>query len=119
MSTCDTTRAGTGPSVSVHARKSRGRQPSIPELIEALVDPRLSGAACAGRAPMFDDEIPGEIEAEQSRRLSAAAAVCIRCPVRSACRTAASELDHLAGVWAGNLTHPSRLVGRPRKDLSA
>ncbi|WP_238586393.1 WhiB family transcriptional regulator [Rhodococcus rhodochrous] len=68
---------------------------------------------------MFDDDIPGESEAEQSRRLAAASAVCIRCPVRGPCRTAAGELGHPVGVWAGRLTNPSRPVGRSRKELSA
>lgn len=92
----------------------------IPPTLTALVDPRLTGAACTGRAPLFDAELEEESAENRSSRLGAAARICSGCPVLSACRTAAVEQDHPAGVWAGRLrNHNPQGFGRPRKDRSA
>ncbi|QDC16073.1 WhiB family transcriptional regulator [Rhodococcus ruber] len=96
------------------------RLPAIPPRLAALVDPRLTGAACTGRAPMFDAELEEESIENRSSRLAAAARICRGCPVLSACRTAAHEQDHPAGLWAGRLrNHNPQGYGRPRKDRSA
>ena len=100
--------------------RPKSRLPQIPDRLAALVDPRLTGAACAGRAPMFDDELFGETAENRSARLAHAANLCRGCPVRSACRTAAREQDHPTGIWAGtDFTVNRKNPGRPRKDRSA
>ncbi|WP_432793978.1 WhiB family transcriptional regulator [Rhodococcus ruber] len=97
-----------------------GRWPLIGDALTALVDPRLTGAACTGRAPLFDAELEEESAENRSSRLAAAARICSGCPVLSACRTAAREQDHPAGMWAGRLrNHNPQGYGRPRKDRSA
>lgn len=87
----------------------------IPPTLTALVDPRLTGAACTGRAPLFDAELEEESAENRSSRLAAAARLCRGCPVRSACRTAALEQDHPAGMWAGRLRNTAGTPGSPRK----
>ncbi|MFC9833189.1 WhiB family transcriptional regulator [Rhodococcus sp. NPDC127530] len=78
------------------------RKNQLPPLLEALVNPDLEGAACAGRAPWFDDAIDGESDEDRADRLDAARRVCRGCPVRAACHSAAAE--HVStGVWAGRL----------------
>ncbi|MHD0278842.1 WhiB family transcriptional regulator [Rhodococcus aetherivorans] len=97
-----------------------GRWPLITDRLATLVDPRLTGAACAGRAPLFDEHIDGELELDRHARLDAARHICHGCRVQSACRAAALEQDHPAGVWAGRLrNHNPQGFGRPRKDRSA
>lgn len=81
--------------------RAKSRQPQIPDLLTGLVDPRLSGARCAGRSPWFDTEIDGETIEHRSARLAWARTECTRCPVQSACRTAATEQDTPHGMWAG------------------
>ncbi|WP_395704747.1 WhiB family transcriptional regulator [Rhodococcus ruber] len=95
--------------------RAKSRLPRIPGRLAALVDPRLTGAACAGRAPMFDDELFGETTENRSARLTAAARICRGCPVRSACRTAVLEQDRPVGMWAGRLRNTAGTPGRPRK----
>ena len=99
---------------------SKSRLPQIPAQFAGLVDPRLTGARCAGRAPMFDDEVFGETTENRSARLAAAARICRGCPVLSVCRTAAREQDRPTGMWAGtDFTVDRKNPGRPRKDRSA
>lgn len=64
--------------------------PATPDPIAALIDPRLDGAACAGMAPMFDDEIDGESPDSRAVRLA------------RACTVAADE-HQATGLWAGRL----------------
>lgn len=92
--------------------------PTTPASLTALIDPRLHGARCVGRAPMFDAELEEESIENRSSRLAAAARICRGCPVLSACRTAAHEQDHPTGIWAGTLRNPQG-YGRSRKDRSA
>ncbi|AWG98710.1 WhiB family transcriptional regulator [Rhodococcus ruber] len=87
----------------------------IPPTLTALVDPRLTGAACTGRAPLFDAELEEESAENRSSRLAAAARICRGCPVLSACRTAAREQDRPTGMWAGTIRNPHG-YGRPRKE---
>ncbi|WKX00715.1 WhiB family transcriptional regulator [Rhodococcus aetherivorans] len=97
-----------------------GRWPLIGDALTALVDPRLTGAACAGRAPLFDEHIDGELELDRHARLDAARHICHGCPVQSACRVAALEQHHPAGVWAGRLrNHNPQGYAHARKDRSA
>lgn len=87
-------------------------------VLAELVDPRLVGAECAGRAPLFDDQVDGETDDDREYRLGAAARVCQRCPVLALCATASNE--HPArGVWAGQLRNAAGNPGRPRKDQPA
>ncbi|MFD6860547.1 WhiB family transcriptional regulator [Rhodococcus sp. NPDC060090] len=81
-------------------RQPRSKFPAKVDLLERLVDPRLEGARCAGKAPWFDAELPEEEPEHRSSRLSWAANQCRQCPVQAACRVAAVEQDHPRGVWA-------------------
>ncbi|NLE78853.1 MAG: hypothetical protein GX610_04600 [Rhodococcus sp.] len=84
-------------------RKPRSGFPAKVDLLERLVDPRLEGAKCTGRAPIHDHEIDGETPAERGKRLAYARRLCEQCPVRSMCRTAAAEQTTPAGMWGGRL----------------
>jgi WhiB family transcriptional regulator, redox-sensing transcriptional regulator len=75
--------------------------------LRALVDPRLSGAACVGKAPLFDDRLDlgdheSESDEERDARHREARKICRCCPVRPPCGTAAGEHES-AGIWAGYL----------------
>ncbi|MEZ5150702.1 WhiB family transcriptional regulator [Rhodococcus zopfii] len=99
-------------------RRRNPREPHVPDPIAGLIDPRLIGARCAGRAPLFDTELPDELPEHRSARLTWATRECTRCPVQTACRTAVTELDSATGVWAGHLTDPAGTPGRPQKKVS-
>lgn len=88
----------------------------VPDVFAGLVDPRLEGARCAGRSPLFDTEIDGESAESRSARLTWARGQCTACPVASACRTAAVEQDAPHGLWAGRV-HGQR--GRPHREGKA
>lgn len=66
--------------------------------------PDLTGAACKGMAPLFDDHIDGETHEDTQARMVAARAVCARCPILATCRSAADGMDETlkAGMWAGD-----------------
>lgn len=84
----------------------QARFPKIPDLnIPGLVDQRLTGAACAGHAPLFDAAHPGESTEHQQARHHRARAICAGCPIRSNCQEVARQLptDHRTGIWAGQL----------------
>jgi WhiB family redox-sensing transcriptional regulator len=89
------------------------RLPQIPDLLAGLVDPRLSGARCTGRAPWFDTELDDETTEDRSERLAWARAQCVRCPVAASCRAAATEIDYPTGVWAGRIHGLPGAPGRP------
>lgn len=91
-------------------RRQASRLPQIPDPIAALIDDRLVGARCAGKSPWFDAEIDGETAEDRSDRLTWARQQCTRCPVTSACRTAAHEQEHPLGMWGGKV---HGLPGRP------
>ncbi|MCJ0947215.1 WhiB family transcriptional regulator [Rhodococcus sp. ARC_M8] len=76
------------------------------ELLASLVDERLEGALCTRRAPLFDDFIDDESIESRSQRHREARLVCIVCPVRLACDTAAREHDS-TGIWAAHLRAPT------------
>ncbi|MGV0154955.1 WhiB family transcriptional regulator [Rhodococcus sp. GB-02] len=85
-----------------------------------LVDPRLHGAACKGKAPLFDDRLDredhdAEPEKERAERHHQARRICLTCPVRSACELAAK--DHEAsGMWNGRLVSRHQPPRRKAKD---
>jgi WhiB family redox-sensing transcriptional regulator len=84
--------------VTAHGLQVRG----LPEHLDALL-PELGGrAACAGMAPLFDDELPNETVEERQARHHRAIVTCTICPVRPACTAARVELARDAhGIWAG------------------
>ena len=57
-----------------------------------LLGPDLPEAACAGRAPLFDGDIPGETDDDRDYRLGRAAELCDGCPVRAGCASAAAAM---------------------------
>lgn len=96
-------------------RRRNSREPRIPDLIAALVDPRLRGAACTGLPHLFDDWLDdGETREARSYRHAVAVRICTRCPVQAACNTAANEHD-AHGIWSGHLRNDAGTPGRPRK----
>lgn len=72
--------------------------------LAALLGPDLGGAEalCAGLSPWWDSEVPDEDDEQRSDRLSAATAVCTRCPARAPC-LAAGLAQPSSGVWGGEL----------------
>lgn len=64
--------------------------------------PSLAGAACAGKAPLFDARAEGEPQALYLRRYRTAAAICRTCPALDACNEAVreSEPGQCTGIWA-------------------
>jgi WhiB family redox-sensing transcriptional regulator len=75
----------------------------LPSPLAALLGPDLGGrAACAGRAPMFDAELPGETAEQREVRHHRAIDICSTCNVRAACTAARTDLGRdAAGIWAG------------------
>lgn len=65
--------------------------------------PSLSGAACAGMAPLFDARGEGEPRARYLNRVRKAASICETCPVLANCREAvlSSKPSRRTGIWAG------------------
>lgn len=70
----------------------------------------LTRAACRGRAPLFDADVPGETPDQRTDRVADAAALCAGCPARAACAQLATDAPahEVAGVWAGRLHEPAR-----------
>lgn len=70
--------------------------------LDRLLGPGLPGAACRGRAPEFDDEVPGETVRARRVRFAAARSVCTTCPVLSRCGLIATQLHPRlrSGIWA-------------------
>jgi len=86
------------------------------ELLAALAsDVGLDGAACAGRAPLFDLDVDGESSAERDDRHETAQRICGTCSVLKACMSTIATLPpRTDGVWAGHL-----LTGRTRHATKA
>jgi len=78
----------------------------------------LTGAACAGRAPLFDADIDGESSEQRDDRHERARTICRTCSVLNACMSTIATLPRRTdGVWAGVLlTGPTR---QATKALSA
>lgn len=84
-----------------------------------VADPRLAGAACAGRWPVFDLDVHGETPEDREARHHQARAVCRTCTVTAACHHTAQRLDRRAeGVWAGTLRGATNRPGRPKGPTS-
>lgn len=77
--------------------------PRSPVTLHALIDPRLHGASCAGKAPLFDTDVDGETYSHKEYRHHVAARICRICPVRNACADAVAELPSTQrqGIWSG------------------
>lgn len=75
----------------------------IAQELNRLLGPGLPGAACHGRAPLFDAEVNGETPAQRRARQAVAASVCAGCPARARCRAITDELPRRlrGGVWSG------------------
>ncbi len=89
------------------------------DLLAALTsDVGLDGAACAGRAPLFDADIDGETSDERDDRHETAQRICRTCSVLNACMSTIATLPpRTDGVWAGQL-HTGR-TRQANKALSA
>lgn len=88
-----------------------------PPSLSIFADPRLAGAACRGKAPLFDDRLDrgehdAEPEHERAERHHQARKICLTCSVRAECETAATEQES-AGIWNGRNMSPA--LGRPRR----
>lgn len=78
--------------------------------------PKLSGAACVGRAEIFAPAEPDEPDEHVEYRHRHAAAICSTCPALTECREWADSLparDRPPGVLAGVI--PEARPGRPMK----
>lgn len=71
-------------------------------IAEIVSGPSLEGAACAGKAPLFDARADGEPRMAYLNRYRQAAAICRTCPVLQACNQAAhaSPPGQCTGIWA-------------------
>lgn len=74
--------------------------PALAMVLQMLSPVDLDGAACAGRAPEFDDHLDGESDDQRDARHAAAVALCRHCPVIDGCRRVAVALPHASGIWA-------------------
>ncbi len=64
----------------------------------------LAGAACTGRAPMFDADLDGETGEARKARHDRARGLCGDCGVLKVCRASLETLPpETAGIWAGVL----------------
>lgn len=73
--------------------------------LAALADPRLDGAACKGKAPLFDDRGPKETEYNYRHRITEARSYCHACSIRQACAEIIAETSKTrrTGFWAGKM----------------
>ena len=69
-----------------------------------------SRAACAGRQPLHDDDLPGETAEEREARHWRAAEVCRRCVVLAECAAwrEATPVAQRVGVSAGRVRRPAQ-----------
>ncbi len=89
------------------------------ELLAALAsDVGLDGAACRGRAPLFDLDVDGESSDERDERHETAQRICGTCSVLKACTSLVPDLPpRTDGIWAGHLL--TGRTPRPTKVLNA
>ncbi|MGH3825961.1 MAG: WhiB family transcriptional regulator [Pseudonocardiaceae bacterium] len=83
-----------------------GRPTRVPDLARVLLGgPELRGAACAARAPLWDDRVSGrETGRDRTDRHRAAITICHSCPVRVPCLERRLEDPTLgAGVYGGRV----------------
>lgn len=87
-------------SATPHAAAARWSQ--LARMWAAELGPALPGAACAGRAPLFDDVLPGETPDARQERHRLAARTCRACPALAVCRDRLPRLPaRTSGVYAG------------------
>lgn len=72
--------------------------------LASLADPRLDGAACRGKAPLFDPKGPRESSYNFHHRIAEARSYCQACPIRAVCAQLIAETPKTRrhGVWAGH-----------------
>lgn len=92
-------------------RRKIERWPDVHELpaVAALArGPRLDGAACIGRAPLFDVDVHGESPDVRAARHAAARRICTTCPARNDCARIARHIPpaHRQGIYAARLYGP-------------
>lgn len=79
----------------------------IPPSLATILDdaPDLTGAACKGHGPLFDDREKGESSEHFAYRLGHARRLCADCPVARECANYADSLPraHRTGIYAGTL----------------
>jgi WhiB family redox-sensing transcriptional regulator len=92
------------------------RAPKAPPV--AALNPDAHGLPCElNGGEMWFAESPSELER--------AKALCLACPVRTACLAGAVERREPAGVWGGEIFDNGKILprkrprGRPRKDAAA
>lgn len=72
-----------------------------------LAGPAMPGAVCKNRAPLFDDQLPGEDVGACVMRLLKAQTLCRSCPAFTGCAQRRSDLEErdqwVLGVWAGQI----------------
>ena len=75
----------------------------LADVLAGVIDPRLDGAACAGKAPLFDPREPDESLDAWKTRIDQAALICRRCPIANACAEVAASIPKTrrAGIWSG------------------
>jgi WhiB family redox-sensing transcriptional regulator len=106
-------------------RESQADPGSVLELAAMLVDVEcVEDALAIGLALPCQDQDPDLFFAESPVDVERAKALCLDCPVRSLCLSAALERREPWGVWggewfaAGEAVGRKRPRGRPRKDGS-
>jgi len=88
-------------------------------LLGALHAPELAGAACVGRARLFDPPAEREPAADVAFRRRQAVALCRACTALASCQQWFNDLPRAkrpSGVVAGQITPAS--PGRPRKETA-
>jgi len=71
-------------------------------IADIVSGPALEGAACAGKAPLFDVRADGESRESYMRRYREARGICRSCPVLERCDQAATDAPpgQCTGIWA-------------------
>ncbi len=73
----------------------------------------LAGAACTGRAPMFDADLDGETGEDREARHDGARGLCGDCRVLEVCRASLDSLPpQMTGIWAGRLLDEGKVSHR-------
>ncbi|ANI91669.1 WhiB family transcriptional regulator [Dietzia timorensis] len=77
----------------------------LEKTLASLADPRLDGAACKGKAPLFDDRGPRESWYNYRARIAEARSYCQVCKIRTVCAQIIEETPRTrrAGMWAGHV----------------
>jgi hypothetical protein len=82
---------------------TRGQPDNLAAVLKAVAEhavPDLDDAACAGLAPLHDDDVIGESEEQREARWWRAIATCNQCPAIEACAAARGDAN---GIWGGQI----------------